>query len=89
MFCTNCGTQINNADAKFCQGCGSQIGKPTTSTNAEKHLVQKENKETKEIDFYAIPIWKMILLWIITFGGYGFYWHYRHWNYCKQYNKNK
>lgn len=89
MFCTNCGTQINNSDSKFCQGCGSKIQKPILSNNAEQQITQKEGVETKEIDFYAIPIWKMILLWIVTLGGYSFYWHYRHWNYCKQYNKKQ
>lgn len=39
MYCTKCGTKIEN-DAKFCTSCGSKIGELTT--DSMKDIVGKE-----------------------------------------------
>lgn len=76
MFCKNCGNNINE-DAIFCNKCGKSIDQNNLSDNQEK------------IEFFSIPIGRLILFSILTFGIYEIYWFYKNWEAIKKYDNQK
>ena len=73
LYCSNCGKEIND-DSNFCQYCG------------EKNI---EDNIQNEPLYNTVPIWKIIILFIMSFGVYEIVWTYNLWKQAqKKYNKN-
>ena len=63
MFCVMCGKE-NPENATFCQFCGAEIA---------------NNKYKNQPLYNTIPIWKVIILLMISFGFYEIVWAYNLW----------
>lgn len=69
MFCTKCGTQINEG-AKFCPKCGApRKGKTTENREPEKQVQKKAVGSTAVIAFLAA----LIVLLLVGIGGGVYY----------------
>lgn len=79
MYCSNCDTKILK-DGKFCSSCGdkvlfnkeSNIEKKDESSNKIKENINNKNGEKAE--FAIIPITRLIIFSILSFGFYSVYW---------------
>ena len=94
MFCQNCGKEINETD-KFCSNCGCEILKK--DNNVETAIVDKHTYEQNNIDiskdenseyYDTIPLSKVIIMSIFTFGIYDLFFFAKYWDrYSKITNK--
>lgn len=64
-YCPNCGSELQDNDAKFCPNCGSNLNVGSTTT---------EEKPNTTYNFPKRDIAVSVILSIITCGIYGIYW---------------
>lgn len=81
MICPNCGNQMNENE-KFCTICGSEILQTDQNINKDNNNITHNNNDGN-IYFMTLPIWKYIILNIITFGIYNIVWFYKYWKAVK------
>jgi hypothetical protein len=81
MNCPGCTSLIPN-DADSCPHCGFAIpqdasfGVPWQTAT----LVAAPTAEASALPpFFAVPLWKLVLMSFFTFGVYEFFWFYRNW----------
>ena len=81
MYCSNCGTKLEE-ELNFCSNCGNSLKKisPDESPDVYKQAEKKEEKIIKKIedkdkvDFFIVPVGRLILFSILSFGFYSLYW---------------
>jgi hypothetical protein len=67
--CTDCGKEVSLED-KICPHCGGDL------TDSEM--------ETPGPLFLHIPVWRLVVLSLISCGAYEAYWIYKNWRYVKE-----
>lgn len=80
-FCSGCGEKLT-VGAHFCTKCGNKIS-VSKSAVAVKASVSAD-KTTGDGFSREVPVWKFIMLSIITFGIYELFWFYGNWKFIKQ-----
>jgi len=71
-----------------CEYCEKEFKNLKVAEKHERECKKKHDKidnPPKEYSDYQ-PLYKLIILYIFTFGLYGFYWIYRTWKYLKEKN---
>ena len=88
-YCPNCGLQVD-AGQRFCQSCGRQLESqiPTQGTpdlQATPSVTPVAATQLATI----IPIERVILMSVISYGLYLFYWFYVTWKQYRDYTKRE
>lgn len=83
MYCKHCGKK-NPEGSKFCQRCGKQIysfvhNNLESAQHEEKHTASHYVDQNIPPFPYVISNWKLIIMYLVTFGFYELYWFYRQW----------
>jgi hypothetical protein len=73
MICKNCDNKLAS-EAKFCNKCGKPV-------QLEKEIV--------DIEYFSIPLKRLALLSVLTFGIYEIFWFYKNWEAIKKAEQQK
>ena len=85
MHCINCGNEINDFDI-FCPYCGQRINNEQ-ATETKTDIPQPRKK--KELKFMSLPISKLLLMSITTFGLYELFWSYKYWKSVQAFQRKR
>jgi hypothetical protein len=80
MNCAGCSVALPD-DSKFCPHCGYAIPwDPSLRTPEHISLdLPPVPVSTQLPPFFAVPLWKLSLMSVVTFGLYEFFWFLRNW----------
>lgn len=76
MNCKHCDNKLAN-DAKFCNKCGKSVE------------AEKLEKDIVDIEYFSIPIGRLVLLSILTLGIYDIFWFAKNWEAIRKAEQRK
>lgn len=83
--CPRCGMELVGKE-RFCSFCGTELRGFSIKKEVEpktENMVDINGQSNNSQFSFKQPIWKLVFLYVFTFGLYEIYWFYRNWKHMK------